>query len=593
MNSFSKSTLKNGFLKDRQEIISKEALSYQWNALNGKTSGESRSHAMQNLKICAGLQQGEFNGFFFQDSDLAKWIEASAYYLQKHEDSELEHNIDYVVDLYEQIQMDDGYFNTFFQVTDVSKRFTNLEHYHEMYCLGHMIEAAVAYHQATGKDKLLNIVCKYVDLIDSMFGPEPTKSKGYPGHQEIELALVKLYKAVGQEKYLKLAKNFLQQRGQKPNFFIEERKVRPIILRDQDDMATALNQQELEMGLKQTQSHLPIIKQQKPVGHAVRALYMYSGMADVANLCNDVEMETACKTLWNSVVNKQMYITGGVGASQDKERFTVDYDLPNDTGYAETCASIALFLWAQRMFNLDPKSEYVDIMERTLYNGILSGVSLDGKQYFYSNPLEVCPEIYADRENNHNVKIERQGWFGCCCCPTNLARLITSIENYLYTKIENTLYVNLYAASEFETKYADNKISIIQETQFPWSGKVCFEITAEKECTIAFRIPNWADGYSLRINGELINETSEKNGFINITKVWNDKLELEFNMPVRVIYPNPAVRNDMGKVALQRGAVIYCLEEADNGKVLSNMRLCDENIISSFEKDLLGGCRDA
>lgn len=586
-----KTKLLNGFLKERQDVISKNALQYQWEALNGDNIGGEASYAIRNLEITAGAKNGDLSGPVFQDSDLAKWIEASAYYLEDNDDEELVKNIDYVIDLYDKIQMQDGYFNTYYQTNDISLRFTNLQYNHELYCLGHMIEAAVAYYNALGKRKLLDIVCRYTDFIDKTFGPQKDKCKGYSGHEEIELALVKLYYCTDNKRYLELAKHFILQRGKKPEYFIEENKKRAN--EDINDWRSKVPKNEAEKLriLEYTQSHIEAYKQTKAVGHAVRALYLYSGMTDIAGIYNDNELMKACNVLWENVTNKQMYVTGGVGAICDGERFTIDYDLPNNTAYNETCAAIGLFIWAYRMFLYSPKSMYADIMEKTLYNSVLSGVSLDGNKYFYVNPLEVWPDACNDREDHRRVKTQRQGWFGCCCCPTNIARLMTSVNKYIYTNIQKVLYVNLFASSEAEFESGDSKINIHQETDYPWHGKIQFIIKSITKHTIAFRIPGWCSSYSLKINKTNEQDLEIKDGYLFIERRWDDDtIELDFDMPVLKVYANPNVRNNAGKFALQRGPVVYCLEETDNGAVLQDIKIGEDDVIKAvYEEGFLGG----
>ena len=591
MSSKIKNELTEGFLKERQDIITKKTLKYQWEALSGNNVGGESSYAIRNLEICAGVKKGVYTGFVFQDSDLAKWIEASSYYLESNEDKLLEDRIDYIIDLIEKTQMDDGYFNTYYQSKDISLRFTNLEKNHELYCLGHLIEGAVAYFNATGKKKLLDIACKYSDLVYELFGEGNTKIKGYPGHQEIELALVKLFEVTNSKKYLELARYFIFQRGTSPNYFIEEAQ-KNIDIPAELSLHSELPKNDIEQikRLMYSQSHIPVTEETNAVGHAVRAMYMYCAMADLAKHENHHELWAVCKKLWENVVDKKMYVTGGIGSNSIGERFTIDFDLPNDTAYAETCASIGLFLWAYRMFRMEQKSKYVDIMERTLYNGILSGVSLDGTKYFYTNPLEVWPEACENRDDLEHIKTERQGWFGCCCCPTNISRLMTSISKYIYCNINKTLYVNLYASSKCEINDTQENIRIEQKTQFPWDGRISFNIVTSIEYTIAFRIPYWADRFSVMINGETTNAYENNNGYIYITKKWNDQRDIVINLPIKRIYPNHNIRKDAGKISLQKGAIIYCLEEVDNGKILNGLYLDEESqIVSEFEDDLLGG----
>jgi len=387
--------VKDEFWAKRLQQVREVLIPYQWEALNDRIPAVEPSHAIENFRIAAGEKEGEFYGWVFQDSDVAKWLEVVGYCLMNHSDQELERLADDVVELMANAQQPDGYLNTYFTIKEPAGRWTNLRGNHEMYCAGHMIEAAVAYYEATGKRKLLDVVCRLADHIDAAFGPEPGKRRGYPGHEEIELALVKLYRATGEERYLRLSKYFIDERGQEPHYYDIEAKAR------------GDNTPGGKYDKAYSQAHLPVRKQTTAVGHAVRAMYLYSGMAAVAAETNDETLVTACKRLWNNLTKRQMYITGGIGSAVQGEAFTFDYDLPNDTAYTETCAAIGLVFWAHRMLHLDTDGEYADVMERALYNGALSGISLDGKKYFYVNPLEVWPEACEKRQDQKHVDTPR------------------------------------------------------------------------------------------------------------------------------------------------------------------------------------------
>ena len=438
------------------ELVRNTVIPYQWEALNDRVPDAEPSHAVTNLRIAAGLEEGEFRGFVFQDSDVAKWIEAVGYSLQSHPDSELEAAVDSIIDIIEKAQQPDGYLNTHFTIKQPDKRWTNLHECHELYVAGHMIEAAVAYHEATGKKKLLDIMCRFADYIDTVFGPEPEKIHGYDGHQEIELALVKLYRATGNERYLKLSKYFIDERGKEPNFFNIEWEKR-------GRYSFWTNTVSKKPDLKYCQAHKPVREQKSAVGHAVRAVYMYAGMADIAAETGDNELMDACRVLWDNIVSKQMYITGGIGSTHHGEAFTFDYDLPNDTIYAETCASIGLIFFANRMLNIEQKSIYADVMERALYNNVLGAMSLDGKRFFYVNPLEVWPEASEKNPGRFHVKPVRQKWFACACCPPNVARLLTSLNNYIYSKNNNTVYT-FYISGEAEIEPENGKLILNRAT---------------------------------------------------------------------------------------------------------------------------------
>ncbi|MGP3777214.1 glycoside hydrolase family 127 protein [Halanaerobium saccharolyticum] len=578
--------LNAGLLAQKNKLVRKEVIPYQRQALNDELPDTEPSHAVENFKIAAGRSEGEFKGMVFQDSDVAKWLEAVAYQLTVNSDPELEKRADEVIDLIGEAQQEDGYLNTYFIVKEPEMKWKNLAECHELYCAGHLIEAAVAYYKATGKEKFLNIMQKNADLIESKFGPEADKLKGYPGHQEIELALIKLYEVSGKEKYRDLAKFFIDQRGKDPFYFDQEWEERGKI--DHWD--------DFHQNVKRDyyQAHAPVREQKAAAGHAVRALYMYSGMADVARVTGDQSLIGACKQLWDNTTSKQMYITGGTGSSVQGESFTFDYDLPNDTAYTETCAAVALVFFAQRMLHLKKKGEYADVMEKALYNGALSGMSQNGKRFFYVNPLEVQPEVCEQREDHKHVKPTRQKWFGCACCPPNLARLLASIGSYIYSQNEEQLFVNLYADSEAEFKFKEQQVSINQKTNYPWDEEIEIEIKAEKEVEfeLALRIPGWCRKAALQVNGKNIDLTEIiEAGYAKIKRKWqNDRIKLILKMPVEKIYANPEVREDIGKVSLQRGPIVYALEEVDNGKNLPAVYLADDaELKAEYKEDLLGG----
>ncbi|NLA59196.1 MAG: glycoside hydrolase family 127 protein [Firmicutes bacterium] len=577
--------LQDRIWQSRFQLVRDEVIPYQWDALNDRIPGVPPSHAIRNFRIAAGESEGEFKGFVFQDSDLAKWLEAVAYVLAVEPNPELEKTADEVIDLIANAQQPDGYLNTYFTIAEPDKRWTNLRDWHELYCAGHMMEAAVAYYEATGKRKLLEVMCRFADYIAETFGPEPRKLQGYPGHPEIELALVRLYHGTGGEKYLKLSKYFVDQRGQEPHWYDIEAQRRGDVPKYYFS----------DIGYNYSQAHLPVRQQETAEGHSVRALYLFSGMADVAVETGDEELLEVCRRLWDNVTLRRMYITGGVGSERYGERFTFDYDLPNDRAYTETCASIALVFFAHRMLQADMDAKYANVMERALYNGVLSGISLDGKSFFYVNPLEVWPEAGRVRHDLQHVKTERQGWFACACCPPNAARLLASIGRYMYSAGEDTAYIHLYAASTAELVLAGMKVRLIQETDYPWQEKVTIKVEPEeaREFAIAVRLPDWCEDPSLAVNGKEADLTqATSRGYAYIRRTWQpgDTIELTLPMPVQRISANPKVRENAGRVALQRGPVVYCLEEVDNGPNLSAVILPrDSELSAQWRSDLLGG----
>ncbi|MCJ7843616.1 glycoside hydrolase family 127 protein [Lederbergia sp. NSJ-179] len=566
------------------KVVREQVIPYQWDALNDRLPNVAPSHAIENFRIAAGEAEGEFYGMVFQDSDVAKWLEAVAYSLEHKPDSELEKKADEVIDLMEKAQAEDGYLNTYYQVKEPGKRWTNLRDNHELYCAGHLIEAAVAYYQSTGKRKFLDIMIKYADHIERVFGREEGQIHGYPGHQEIELALVKLYEVTEDEKYLKLSQYFIDERGTQPHFFDIEKKKR------NDSKPFWFNDD-----YAYHQAHKPVREQEKAVGHAVRATYMYSAMADLTAKTGDHELREATKKLWKNVTQKQMYITGGIGSMVFGEAFSFDYDLPNDLAYTETCATVALAFWAKRMLSLEINSQYADVLETALYNGSISGMDLDGKKFFYVNPLEVSPQACHVRKDHQHVKTVRQPWFGCACCPPNIARLIASVGHYVYTQEEDELFIHLYMGNEASFTIQNREVQMIQRTNYPWDGDVSIEVLPEGEhrFTLALRIPGWANGATVKVNGEYVDHVPlMKDGYVYIERTWapNDLIELSFPMEVERIQANPQVRHNNGKVALRRGPIVYCLEEADNGPNLAGIILPrDSELKAEYNEEILGG----
>ena len=523
----------------------------------------------------------------FWDSDAGKWIEAAAYSLATHPDPALEKQVDEVVALIEKAQQPDGYLNIYFTNVEPGKRWTNLRDMHELYCAGHLIEGAVAYYEATGKRQLLDVLCRYADHIDATFGPNPGQKRGYGGHPEIELALVKLYRATQERRYLQLAKFFVDERGQQPHYYDIEVRARGS---DPADYWAKT--------YRYIQAHLPVREQTEVTGHAVRACYLYAGMADVAIETGDETLIAACRRLWEDLTERQMYVTGGVGQTTMNEGFTFAYDLPDETAYAETCAAIALIFWAHRMFHLDPDSRYPDAMERALYNGVLSGVAFDGKQFFYANPLAAHPRVdpyhpFNSIANENFVHYRRADWFQCACCPPNLARLLASLGQYFYSVGERTIYVHLYGESDADIDLDGESVRIEQHTAYPWDEEVRLTVHVNQPTrfALALRVPGWCRDARLQINGEDGAWAADK-GYAKVEREWNtgDVVVLTLAMPVERIVSHPKVRQNAGRIALQRGPVVYCLEEVDNGPELANVVLPQgAALAASHDPDLFGG----
>ena len=595
----------DNFWKKEMELVRTEVIPYQWEALNDRVPGAAPSFCMRNYKRAAEIQKekrekgsayvpqtwplttfetlpkepgrldGRFYGFLFQDSDFSKWVEAVAYSLSQHPDPELERTADEAIEIVCAAQREDGYLDTYYLINDESAIFTNLRDNHELYCFGHLAEGAAAYYQATGKDGLLKAAERFASYIASQIGPEEGKKRGYPGHEIAEMALMRLYELTGKREYLELASYFVNERGRKPYYFDVERK---------------LVCPPGELRYQYNQAHLPVREQEEAVGHAVRAVYLYSGMADVARATEDESLKRACETLWNNIVRKKLYITGGIGATHEGEAFSFDYDLPNDTAYAETCAAIGLVFFARRMLQLTPKAEYADVMERALYNGVLSGMALDGKSFFYVNPLEVLPEACHKDKRKQHVKPVRQKWFGCACCPPNLARLISSIGSYAYTEKEDTLFLHLYLGGEITAQAGGRQVRAAVYSEMPWNGAVSLECRSDLDepYTFALRIPGWADGYEL--DAPEGTKREEKDGYLYLTRAWKKGESVRMNIPmkIRLVCANPLVREDTGKAAVMRGPVVYCMEEADNGKNLHLLEIGADEMHTAAGRDAMG-----
>ena len=517
---------------------------------------ENQTGRIRNFENAA-KGEGEHSGIFFDDSDVYKALEGMAYSLINNPDPELEKKADEWIDKFAAAQQPDGYINTFYTLTGLDKRWTNMDK-HEMYCAGHMIEAGVAYYQATGKRKLLDVCIRMTDHMMSQFGPG--KRHWVPGHEEIELALVKLYQTTQEQKYLDFAYWLLEERGHGHGTMGDEGKWNPVYYQD----------------------IVPVRQLTDISGHAVRCMYLYCGMADVAALKNDTGYIAAIDRLWDDVVHRNMYITGGIGSSRDNEGFTEDYDLPNLDAYCETCASVGMVLWNQRMNQLTGDSKYIDVLERSLYNGALAGISLGGDRFFYVNPLE--------SKGDHH----RQEWYGCACCPSQLSRFLPSIGNYIYASSDDALWVNLYIGNTGQIRIGETDILLTQETDYPWDGSVKLTISTSQplEKEIRLRIPNWCKTYDLSINGKRIN-VSEKKGYA-VIKDWKsqDVIALDMDMPVEIVAADPHVKENFDKRAIQRGPLVYCMEEIDNPVYFDQIQLSPSTTFqTAFASDILNGIK--
>lgn len=492
----------------------------------------------------------------FWDSDVAKWAEGVAYLAHLSPCPELEKIVDDLIDLIEKYQGEDGYFNIYHMLIEPEARFKHRDN-HELYCAGHLIEAAVAYFEATGKRKLLDLMIKYANYIEKRFIIDRDTGFTTPGHEEIELALVRLYECTGDEKFLNMAK-----------FFIDERGARP----EEEDWDWT--------NVGYSQAHKPVREQREAVGHAVRACYLYCAMADLAKICDDVALKKACEAIFDDIATKKMYITGGIGSSSAGEAFTIDYDLPNLIAYAESCAAIGLALFAHRMLLIDNDAKYSDVIERALYNGFLSSVSLDGKSFFYTNPLEIIPRLNtrdgAAKQPSVSFPItQRQEVFWCSCCPPNVVRFIPSIANFLYTCDESTIYVHQFMQSESEFDLGAERVRISQKTAYPYDGKI--EITLDRDARVAIRIPEWCDSYK----GETIK------GYAYFDAKAGEPIVLDFEMKPFFVGANPRVSDDCGKYAVQCGPIVYCMESVDNGENLRDFYLdSDAELRRGYDEEL-------
>ena len=520
-----------------------------------------RSGNLKNLELAAAKATSGFIGPVFMDSDVYKALEAASYSMATHPSRALEKQLDAIIALLAAAQQPDGYLDTYYIVKEPGRRWTNLRDNHELYCAGHLMEAAVAHFQATGKTSFLTVAMKLADHIGSVFGPG--RRMGYPGHPEIELALVKLSRATGQAKYLDLARFFIENRGKK--YFAEEHK-EPLDRYDgtywQDDV--------------------PITEHRNIKGHAVRAAYLLSGATDVAGATGNPALLKMIDRVWRNTTRRNMYITGGIGPSASNEGFTEDYDLPNLTAYQETCASVALAQWNHRLALLYGDAKYADVFERSLYNGVLSGVSLDGKKFFYVNPLE--------SQGNHH----RAPWFGCACCPPNVARTIASLGGYAYAVGDDSLWINLYVQGTATATVAGKKVSLDVTTDYPWDGKVTVRMKLESPTSFSLRlrVPGWCQGATAAIAGRPEAAVKLDRGYFVIDNEWKtgDAVGLDLPMPVEHVIAHPNVKADAGLVALQRGPLVYCLEAVDQKEPLASLYIpAASGFQAEKRSDLLGG----
>ncbi len=577
-----------GFFGRYEKLVRDVVLPYQERALNDQIEGAEKSHCIENFRMAAkklktGSCEGEFYGMVFQDSDVAKWLEGAAYSLAQSPDAELEKRCDEIIELIGEAQHEDGYLNTYFTVKEPDKRWTNLHEAHELYCAGHMIEAAVAYAECTGKRRLLEIMCGMADHIYRHFIEEG--AEGYPGHPEIELALMRLYRCTKDERYRELSLHFINVRGVDPDYYKKEVEKNPWRVWGNN------------VGDKEyNQNFAPVRQQDKAVGHAVRAVYLYTGMADAAAETGDQELAAACRTLWNNITQHRMYVTGAIGSAYEGEAFTKDDHLPNDTAYAETCAAIGLIFFSNKMLYLERDGKYADVMERALYNCVLAGMQLDGTRFFYVNPLEALPGISGEAQTHRHALPVRPKWFACACCPPNVARLLGSVAEYAWHVDEGTLFSNLFIAGTLDvTECFGGKVEL--HTDYPYGSKLEYRFVPEEgktgvELTLAVRIPAWSRQTRFLLNGKEADcEIRDGYAYLRGNYTADDVVTVELDLTVKHVYTSSRVSENTGKVALQRGPLIYCAEGVDNeNDVLSLSLKKDGKItVSDYLPDELFG----
>ena len=545
------------------------------------------TECIRNFDVASGKVQAKFGGPWWADSDVYKWIEGASYILALHPDARLESKVDELIAKIAAAQQKDGYLDTYVQLNLPDLKWKSLAFNHEMFCAGSLLEAAVAYNQATGKRSLLDVALRLADHLDSTFGPG--KQAGIPGHEEVELALVRLYRLTHEKRYLQLAQYFIDSRGQKPSIFerqydqLADRKVEllghPMDIKDFYRRFFLINPAKFDTSYSQDQ--LPVRQQRVAVGHAVRAMYLYSGMADLVYETGDEGLWEALESLHDSVTNHRMYVTGGIGPSERNEGFTADYDLPNEDAYQETCASAGMVFWNYRMLKLTGDARYADTMELSLYNALAAGVSLTGDTFCYVTPL-------ASRGD-----FKRDPWFGVPCCPTTIARFVPALGRYIYSTSPDGLWVNLFIAGQVNTNLAGKKVTLRQSGNYPWDGKIKFTVGVEapQDFAIRVRIPGWAPRADFQVNGEELSPHAV-NGYAEIRRSWSngDTIDLSLPMEIQRLEANPQVLYDHGKTALRRGPLFYCLEQADQEAPLEQIILpLGAQLESQYAPGLLGG----
>ena len=534
----------------------------------------------------------------FWESDLAKWLEAVFVSLQKNPDNELNSYAENLIEKIISNQEENGYLNSFFTFFEPENKFQNLKVRHELYCAGHLMEAALEHLKLNGTSRFYDAMERYMDHIASTFGIEPGKKRGYPGHQEIELALLKAYEQTGKQKYLDLADYFLSERGRKPHYYDEEERQLKLKEKELDlsdypseirDFISMLNSGE-DKNYNYLQAHDLPVNQKTAEGHSVRALYMYTAMADLARIKKDPRMLQACKSLWRNIVDRRIYVHGGVGSSHIGERFTFDYDLPNDFAYAETCASIALMFFAERLSRIERNSEYTDIIEKVLYNTILASTSANGKGFFYDNYLECIPEFLVFHQRRHGIRDE---YHTCSCCPPNITRLIADLGRYIYSSCSEGINVHQYISSESSFKIDGDSVHLKQHSGFPWKGSsnLTLNKVSGKEFSLFIRVPEWDQNMKVEINGNNVSFKKIK-GYAQIKRTWkeSDEVSLSFDLKPRVVRSLSKVRYNVQRACVFRGPLLYCMESIDNGPYLNQILMNQDQKLEAVDDELFEGC---
>ena len=552
---FTQVQIKDRFWSLRQEINRKASVPHELDEL--VSTGD-----LNNFQLAIDGAKTGRKGYVFQDSDAYKVVEGAADTLAQHPDPVLDAKLDKIIELFAKAQQPDGYLDTYYQVTEPGQRFTNLRDNHELYCAGHLFEAAVAHFNATGKRNLLNVAVKYADLLYARYGPESGRL-GYGGHPELELALVKLSHATGDHKYFVLAEKLIKTRGS--HFFAKEHDT-----------------PEADYDGTYWLDDVPITKHREIKGHAVRAAYLLSGATDVVREDPDPAIEKMLGRVWNNVIDKRIFLTGGIGPSGSNEGFTVDYDLPNQSAYQETCASVAMAMWGYRMGLLHADGKYFDAVENALYNAMLAGVSLDGKRFFYVNPL-------ASTGNHHRVP-----WFDCACCPPNVLRTVATLGGYAYAQKGSDVYVNLYLPGSVDAQIGGKKVRFDVAGDYPWQGHITIrpEVDSALDAGLHLRIPGWCEGAKLKVNGKEVSEPTLEKGYFVVSRTWarGDSVELDLPMPVARIEAHPLVKEDVGRMAVRRGPMIYCAEAVDQASPIDEMVLPRETKLKPvWNGSLFGG----